>query len=64
MKENLKKAAKYFREVLFVALFAPVVLVKAVVDPLLYVMIALVHALFNEKEASANALKNVLKNID
>ena len=64
MKENLKKTAKYFREILFVALFAPIVLVKAIVDPLLYAMIALVQALFNNKEASTNALKDVLKNID
>ena len=64
MKENLKKAGKYLSKILFVALFAPIILVKAIMDPILHVMIAFVHALFNDKEASDNALKEVINKMD
>lgn len=64
MKENLKKATKYFAQILFVVLFAPIILVKAIMDPVLQMLIALVHALFGDSEASNNALKDVLNKID
>ena len=64
MKENLKKAAKYLSKILFVALFAPIILVKAIMDPVLQMMIAFVHALFNDAEASDNAIKEVINKMD
>ena len=64
MKENLKKVAKYFGKILFVALFGPIILVKAIMDPVLQIMIALVHALFNDSEATDNAIKQVLEKVD
>lgn len=64
MKENLKKVAKYLGKILFVALFGPIILVKAIMDPGLQIMIALVHALFNDSEATDNAIKQVLEKVD
>lgn len=64
MKENLKKVAKYLGKILFVALFGPIILVKAIMDPVLQIMIALVHALFNDSEATDNAIKQVLEKVD
>lgn len=64
MKENLKRVAKYLRKILFVALFGPIILVKAIMDPVLQIMIALVHALFNDSEATDNAIKQVLEKVD
>lgn len=64
MKENLKRVAKYFGKILFVALFGPIILVKAIMDPVLQIMIALVHALFNDCEATDNAIKQVLEKVD
>lgn len=64
MKENLKRVAKYFGNILFVALFGPIILVKAIMDPVLQIMIALVHALFNDSEATDNAIKQVLEKVD
>lgn len=64
MKENLKKTAKYFTKILFVVLFAPIILVKAIMDPVLQMMIALVHALFNDAEAVDNAMKEVINKMD
>lgn len=64
MKENLKKVAKYLGKILFVALFGPIILVKAIMDPMLQIMIALVHALFNDSEATDNAIKQVLEKVD
>ncbi len=64
MKENLKRVAKYFGKILFVALFGPIILVKAIMDPVLQIMIALVHALFNDSEATDNAIKQVLEKVD
>lgn len=64
MKENLKKVAKYLGKILFVALFGPIILVKAIMDPVLQIMIALIHALFNDSEATDNAIKQVLEKVD
>lgn len=64
MKENLKRVAKYLGKILFVALFGPIILVKAIMDPVLQIMIALVHALFNDSEATDNAIKQVLDKVD
>ncbi len=64
MKENLKRVAKYLGKILFVALFGPIILVKAIMDPVLQIMIALVHALFNDSEATDNAIKQVLEKVD
>lgn len=64
MQENLKKIAKYFAKILFVVLYGPIVLVKAIMDPVLQMMIAFVHALFNEAEAADNAMKDVIDKID
>lgn len=64
MKENLKRVAKYFGKILFVALFGPIILVKAIMDPVLQIIIALVHALFNDSEATDNAIKQVLEKVD
>lgn len=64
MKENLKRVAKYFGKILFVALFGPIILVKAIMDPVLQIMIALIHALFNDSEATDNAIKQVLEKVD
>ena len=64
MKENLKKVAKYLGKILFVALCGPIILVKAIMDPVLQIMIALVHALFNDSEATDNAIKQVLEKVD
>ena len=64
MKENLKRVVKYFGKILFVALFGPIILVKAIMDPVLQIMIALVHALFNDSEATDNAIKQVLEKVD
>ena len=64
MKENLKRVAKYFGKILFVALFGPIILVKAIMDPVLQIMIALVHALFNDSEATDNAIKQVLEKVE
>lgn len=64
MKENLKRVAKYLGKILFVALFGPIILVKAIIDPVLQIMIALVHALFNDSEATDNAIKQVLEKVD
>ena len=64
MKENLKRVTKYLGKILFVALFGPIILVKAIMDPVLQIMIALVHALFNDSEATDNAIKQVLEKVD
>ena len=64
MKENLKIVAKYLGKILFVALFGPIILVKAIMDPVLQIMIALVLALFNDSEATNNAIKQVLEKVD
>lgn len=64
MKENLKKTAKYLINILFVVLFAPIILVKAIMDPALQMMIALLHALFGDREAADNAMKDVINKID
>ena len=64
MKDNLKRVAKYLGKILFVALFGPIILVKAIMDPVLQIMIALVHALFNDSEATDNAIKQVLDKVD
>ena len=64
MKDNLKRVAKYLGKILFVALFGPIILVKAIMDPVLQIMIALVHALFNDSEATDNAIKQVLEKVD
>ena len=64
MKESLKRVAKYLGKILFVALFGPIILVKAIMDPVLQIMIALVHALFNDSEATDNAIKQVLEKVD
>ena len=64
MKENLRKAAKYLSKILFVVMFAPIILVKVIMDPVLQMMIALVYALFNDTEASDNAMKEVMSKID
>ena len=64
MKENLKRVAKYLGKILFVALFGPIILVKAIMDPVLQIMIALVHALFNDSEATDNAIKQVLEKVE
>lgn len=64
MKEILKRVAKYFGKILFVASFGPIILVKAIMDPVLQIMIALVHALFNDSEATDNAIKQVLEKVD
>lgn len=64
MKENLKRVAKYLGKILFVALVGPIILVKAIMDPVLQIMIALVHALFNDSEATDNAIKQVLEKVD
>lgn len=64
MKENLKRVAKYFGKILFVALFGPIILVKVIMDLVLQIMIALVHALFNDSEATDNAIKQVLEKVD
>ena len=64
MKENLIRVTKYLGKILFVALFGPIILVKAIMDPVLQIMIALVHALFNDSEATDNAIKQVLDKVD
>ena len=61
---NLKKVAKYFFKILFVLMYAPIILIKVIIDPVLQIMIALVYALFNEGEASDNAMKAVIDKLD
>ena len=64
MKESLKKVTKYFSKILFVALVAPIILMKLIMDPVFQILIALIHALLNDAEACDNSLKSAMKNID
>ena len=64
MKETLEKTVKYITNILFVLLTAPNILVIAFIDPTLQMMIAFVHALLNNKDASDNAMKEVINKID
>ena len=59
MKENLKKVAKYFTDIFYVALVAPIILVKTVTDVALNLMIAFVYAILNDHENASKVLTNV-----
>ena len=59
MKENLKKAAKYFTNIFYVALVAPIILVKTVTDVALNLMIAFVYAILNDHENAIKVLTDV-----
>ena len=59
MKENLKKAAKYFTVIFYVALVAPIILVKTVTDVALNLMIAFVYAILNDHENALKVLTDV-----
>lgn len=59
MKENLKKVAKYFTNIFYVALVAPIILVKTVTDVALNLMIAFVYAILNDHENVSKVLTDV-----
>lgn len=59
MKEILKKVARYFTNIFYVALVVPIVLVKLVLDPVLNLMIALVYAILNDYDKASKVLSDV-----
>ena len=59
MKENLKKVAKYFTDIFYVALVAPIILVKTVTDVALNLMIAFVYAILNDHDNATKVLTDV-----
>ena len=59
MKENLKKVAKYFTDIFYVALVAPIILVKTVTDVALNLMIAFVYAILNDHDNASKVLTDV-----
>ena len=59
MKENLKKVAKYFTDIFYVALVAPIILAKTVTDVALNLMIAFVYAILNDHDNASKALTDV-----
>lgn len=60
MKEILKKVARYFTNIFYVVLVAPIILVKLVLDPVLNLMIALVYAILNDVDKASKALSDVV----
>ena len=59
MKENLKAVSKYFTNILYVALAVSILLVKAILDSMLYLSIAFVYAILNDHDNTSKVLNNV-----
>ena len=64
MKQNLKAVGGYIANFTKVCFLAPVVLVKIVTDTALQLFLAFFHALYNEKEATTSAMKEVLEKMN
>ncbi len=64
MKENLKAVGGYIANFTKVCLLAPILFAKVITDTGLQLLLALIHALFNEKEEIASAMKTVLDKMD
>lgn len=59
MKENLKRVAKYFTNIFYVALVAPVIFAKAILNPMLSLIIALIYAILNDHDKASEALNGI-----
>ena len=59
MKESLKKVAKYFTNIFYVTLVAPIILAKTVTDMALNLMLASVYAILNDHENTSKVLTDV-----
>jgi len=59
MKENLKAVSKYFTNILYVALAVSILLVKVILDSMLYLSMAFVYAILNDHDNTSKVLNNV-----
>lgn len=59
MKENLKAVSKYFTNILYVALAVFILLVKVILDSMLYLSMAFVYAILNDHDNTSKVLNNV-----
>ena len=59
MKENLKAVSKYFTYILYVALAVSILLVKVILDSMLYLSMAFVYAILNDHDNTSKVLNNV-----
>nr|DAY55567.1 MAG TPA: hypothetical protein [Caudoviricetes sp.] len=64
MKQNLKAVGGYIANFTKVCFLAPILFAKVITDTGLQLLLALIHALFNEKEEIASAMKTVLDKMD
>lgn len=64
MKKNLKSVGVYLANFTKVSFLAPILFTKVITDTGLQLLLALIHALFNEKEEIASVMKDVLEKTD
>lgn len=64
MKENLKAVSKYFTNILYVALVAPILLVKVILDQMLNLSMAFVYAILNDHDNTSKVLNDVADKCD
>lgn len=64
MKENLKAVGVYIANFSKVCILAPAIFIKVMTDTALELFLAFIHALYNEKEATDSAMKEVLEKMD
>lgn len=64
MKKNLKTIGEYLANFTKVCFLAPILLAKVTSDTVLQLLLAFFHAMYNEKEELASAMKTVLDKVD
>ena len=64
MKKNLRTIGEYIVNFTRVCFLAPILLAKVVSDTVLQLLLAFFHAMCNEKEELASAMKGVLDKMD
>ena len=64
MKQNLKAVGGYIVNFTKVCILAPAIFIKVMTDTALELFLAFIHALYNEKEATTSAMKEVLEKMN
>lgn len=64
MKKNFKTIGEYIVNFTRVFFLAPIILAKVVSDTVLQLLLAFFHAMYNEREELASAMKEVISKVD
>lgn len=64
MKENLKSVGVYLAKLAKVMFVAPLLWVKVTADTLFEIILAVLYAVFNDRENCGNTMESLFKKLD